>query len=94
MHIQGRQGTLCFDRGFFNLDNMAFTTKDKDNDGGSDVNCAVLYTGAWRYNACHNSNLNGNYHGREKNDYKRVVWATFRDGLSLKFTKMKVKPSS
>ena len=90
----GTAGDSLLRQGIFNLDNMAFTTKDKDNDGGSDVNCAVLYTGAWWYNACHNSNLNGNYHGREKNDYKRVMWATFRGGLSLKFTEMKLKPSS
>ena len=27
--------------------NMAFTTKDRDNDRWSSGNCAVSYTGAW-----------------------------------------------
>ena len=87
----GTAGDSLLRQGIFNLDNMAFTTNDKDNDRVSGANCAVLYTGAWWYNACHKSHLNGKYPGR---DYKGVVWSTFRDGLSLKFTEMKLKPSS
>ena len=69
---------------------MLFSTHDQDNDlYGS--NCAQSYTGAWWYNACHRSNLNGRYgdnaHG------KGVNWKYWREQeYSLKETSMKVKP--
>ena len=72
--------------------NMAFTTKDRDNDswGGK---CAVEYTGAWWYKHCHSSNLSGKYLGN-KNDNRGARWSGFRSSLSLKFTEMKLRPSS
>ena len=72
--------------------NMAFSTKDRDNNKDS-RNCAVEFTGAWWYNSCHNSNLNGQYLG-DTRDYRGVRWGHFRDSLSLKFTEMKLRPSS
>ena len=74
-----------------NLNNMAFTTKDRDNDRNSG-NCAVSATGAWWYNSCQYSNLNGKYLG-EKRNWQGVVWYNFRSWLSLKFTEMKLRPS-
>ena len=65
--------------------NMAFTTKDR---GG----CAVQFTGAWWYKGCHDSNLNGKY-GNKQGD-RGIHWLHFRDGLSLKFSEMKLRPSS
>ena len=73
--------------------NMAFTTKDRDNDLWSRTNCAVEYTGAWWYNNCHVSNLNGQYLGDE-NDLRGAKWSRFRRNLSLKFTEMKLRPLS
>ena len=71
---------------------MAFSTKDRDNNINS-RNCAVEYTGAWWYKDCHDSNLNGNYLGN-KRDSRGVQWYRFRGSLSLKFTEMKLRPSS
>jgi len=73
--------------------NMAFSTKDGDNDRYSSGNCAVRYTGAWWYNNCHNSNLNGKYLGN-KRDSRGARWSAFSWSLSLKFTEMKLRPSS
>ena len=72
--------------------NMAFTTKDRDNDRDG-RNCAVQFTGVWWYKTCHESNLNEQYLG-EKNDARGLQWWRFRNSLSLKFTEMKLRPSS
>ena len=71
---------------------MAFSTKDRDNDIYS-RNCAVMGTGAWWYKRCHNVNLNGKYLGN-KYDSRAARWDHFRRDLSLKFTEMKLRPSS
>ena len=71
---------------------MAFTTKDRDHDNDSG-NCAVTWSGAWWYNNCHDSNLNGKYLGN-KHDYRGIRWYHFRGRLSLKFSEMKLRPSS
>ena len=72
----------------------AFTTKDRDNDLRSSTNCAVHYTGAWWYYNCHYSNLNGKYLGNKTNT-RGAAWYHFRQSyLSLKFTEMKLRPSS
>ena len=39
-------------------DGMAFSTSDNDNDL-YDGNCAEMFLGAWWYDRCHSSNLNG-----------------------------------
>ena len=74
--------------------NMAFSTKDRDNDRWSGTNCAVRFTGAWWYDDCTYSNLNGKYLGNVKGNWKGVDWWYFkRHRLSLKFTEMKLRPS-
>ncbi|CAH3139625.1 unnamed protein product [Pocillopora meandrina] len=56
-------------------------------------NCTEYYKGAWWYNNCHMSNLNGLYlNGPEAPYCKGVNWLTFRGyHYSLKRTEMKVK---
>ena len=71
---------------------IAFSAKDRDNDIWVS-NCAVRYTGAWWYKRCYSSNLNGKYLGR-KSDDRGICWDGFRSSLSLKFTEMKLRPSS
>ena len=74
--------------------NMAFATKDRDNDGRvRGNNCAEDYTGAWWYNSCYRSNLNGQYLG-DKRDNRGTGWDHFRYSRSLKFTEVKLRPSS
>ena len=75
---------------------MQFTTKDNDNDR-SVRNCVDwIKGGAWWYNKCHVSNLNGVYHrGSHESIPGGVVWKSFRGyRYSLKRTEMKVKPIS
>ena len=79
LHISGFKGYGATDRLAFH-NGMYFSTVDRDNDKiGS--NCATSFKGAWWYNACHTSNLNGKY--KTSNMY----W----EG-SLKFVEMKIRP--
>ncbi|XP_067051657.1 fibrinogen-like protein A isoform X3 [Acropora muricata] len=71
--------------------NMAFSTKDRDNDRNVGK-CAVSYTGAWWYKSCHYSNLNGKYGKNQGN--RGLRWYNFRGTLSLKLSEMKLRPSS
>ena len=73
--------------------NMAFSTKDRDNDGWRN-NCAVVYRkGAWWYSSCGYSNLNGKYLG-DRTSNQGVSWYHWKNrNLSLKFTEMKLRPS-
>ncbi|XP_031551626.1 ficolin-2-like, partial [Actinia tenebrosa] len=73
--------------------NMFFTTKDQHNDEYYE-NCASLYTGAWWYNSCFYSNLNGKYLGNTI-DGKGTVWSHAKDNYySFKRSEMKVRPKT
>ena len=72
---------------------MSFTTFDNDNDQNPDRNCAIKYKGAWWYNACHYSNLNGQYFsGYHISFANGINWSHWKGyNYSLKTTEMKLR---
>ncbi|KAK7491033.1 hypothetical protein BaRGS_00017729 [Batillaria attramentaria] len=79
--------------GRHNLNNQPFSTYDHDNDAYSGVNCASQHHGAWWYNYCTWSNLNGLYtHNSNDRDWKYVVWHEWNhDARSFKRAEMKIR---
>ena len=65
-----------------------FSTKDQDNDVSA-VNCAANVKGAWWFNDCRTSDLNGVYrNGTDKNS-DSVMWGDIR---AAKRAEMKIRP--
>uniref|UniRef100_A0A8D0GXS5 Fibrinogen C-terminal domain-containing protein n=1 Tax=Sphenodon punctatus TaxID=8508 RepID=A0A8D0GXS5_SPHPU len=91
--VNGFIGGTAGDSLSFHKD-MAFTTKDRDNDW-QDENCAIKYRGAWWYRTCHESNLNGQYWmGKQSIFATGINWLTGRGwDYSYKFTEMKIRPA-
>ena len=74
--------------------NMAFSTKDRDNDKYSG-NCAAYYKSAWWYNNCLRANLNGYYyHGSHVGSAHRGInWDKWKgQSYSAKRAEMKIRP--
>ena len=91
----GAAGDSMTRSGSTNLNGMPFSTHDRDNDRNSG-NCAVSWSGAWWYNRCTVSNLNGLYlDGRSDND--GVTWyyfnATAPRYYTLRYSDMKLRRS-
>ena len=76
----------------YNINGMAFSTPDSDNDLSSS-NCAQLRKGGWWYKTCTHSQLNGIYHHDTTPSFREAVsWNTFTDRThSLKFAEMKLR---
>ena len=97
--VDNKMMLLFLNLSFFSGDSLAvhngheFSTKDKDNDPRSDVNCAVAYHGAWWYNRCHASNLNGKYLSGNHTSYADGVnWKAWKGHYySYKTTQMKIR---
>ncbi|XP_016963245.1 fibrinogen C domain-containing protein 1-like [Drosophila biarmipes] len=72
---------------------MRFSTKDRKNDLDETRNCAQAFTGAWWYNACHNSNLAGQY--GDNTTGKGLCWSTFNGKTnSLRRATMMIRPKT
>ena len=70
---------------------MRFTTRDNDNDAWPN-NCAPFRNGAWWYNACTFSNLNGQYFNTAISTTKGITWYDWKHArISLKFSEMKTR---
>ena len=66
---------------------MHFTTKDNDNDEDPSQNCASSGRGGWWYNACGDSQLNGN-------GVSKMTWITWSGtGTPLTAASMMIKPN-
>ena len=75
------------------LNNMQFTTYDRDNDACS-CNCAAdfYHQGAWWYLACGRSNLNGRYLGQSSGHWQGMTWYDWKNAWeSLKKSEMKIR---
>jgi len=76
-------------------DGMQFSTKDRDNDRWSGNSCAENFHGAWWYNSCFDSNLNGKYLiGPRKLSTSGIAWYHFKGNYdSLRKAEIKVRPT-
>ncbi|VDI22880.1 ficolin, partial [Mytilus galloprovincialis] len=65
-----------------------FSTKDRNN-----IDCAIEFQGAWWYNGCHHSNLNGQYlNGTHSTYADGINWFDWRGYYySLKKTSMMIR---
>lgn len=73
-----------------------FSTFDNDNDGCVDCSCAQSRNGAWWYNWCDMSNLNGKYFEENYNKtplYQGMYWDGFNGpSYSLRAVRMMIRP--
>ena len=95
LHIGQGTGTPGSDDGMavrsHSLNNMYFTTFDRDNDqnGG---NCAASFMGGWWYNSCTHSNLNGRH--TASSTQNRIGWLTGSQWVYYPSMEMKVRPKT
>ncbi|XP_025102261.1 ficolin-1-like isoform X2 [Pomacea canaliculata] len=91
LNVSGYSGTAGDSMEYQNT--LSFTTNDRDNDKYPD-NCAAVFHGAWWYNDCHTSHLNGLYKVDGAVGYDAIIWYyVHNDWRSFTFSEMKLKPA-
>ena len=88
--VRGYSGTAGNSLSYQNA--MKFSTRDNDNDNHSN-NCALFQHGAWWFNRCFRSHLNGPYyHNPVVSRLQGIMWTDWKGWYySLKFTEMKTR---
>ena len=90
--VQGYSGDADDSLTYHNT--MKFSTKDSDSDLHSTSNCATEFKGAWWFNRCLYSDLNGQYYTSSANVpiWHGVHWYHWKGNKhSLKFSEMKLR---
>lgn len=79
---------------FSNLNNMYFSTKDRDNDNSDGYHCVQNYKAPGWMNSCFSANLNGVYKASLKKvkDFSVLHWYTWGIVVPLKSAKMMIRP--
>ena len=84
--------------GSYSLNNMYFTTFDRDNDAWSGGNCAVTYKGAWWHRDCFEANLNGPHDPitppPPTPTANRIMWHNGSEWIYYPSVEMKVRPKT
>nr|KAG5708517.1 hypothetical protein BaRGS_026244 [Batillaria attramentaria] len=92
LHVGGYSGTAGDSLAYHN--GQPFTTLDSDHDPDPTTECAVYNHGAWWYNRCHYSNLNGPYLTFAQKTYKSISWKHWKNSfIALKHVEMKIRPA-
>ena len=77
--------------GTHSLNNMYFSTFDRDNDE-SGSNCAATYKGAWWHRNCYHANLNNPHAGNSA--VYRITWYNDSKWVYYPSVEMKVRPKT
>jgi len=91
LSVSGYSGNAADSFSYHN--NMQFSTRDRDHDK-VDGHCAQERHGAWWYNDCAYSNLNGYYWSQEERFPEKdgIIWYHWKENAySLKTTEMKIR---
>jgi len=80
--VNGHSGSASDSLQYHNQ--MKFSTSDSDNDKFQLGNCAKTDRGAWWYNSCFDSNLNGHY-----DPMRGVLWR--QNNILTEFVKVEIK---